>query len=285
MSDPVKKGLAETIRLEAPSPFNLFGVDLRQHVLGMELEMWVPILMAVTVGLGIVAVVWIGTRRLDREPGRLQAFLEMIADGLTGFFGGVLGKHAPRYTPLLSAFFLYILLMNYSALIPGFQAATSKLSTTVALALLIFCTTHYEGIRAHGLIGYGKHFLGEPLWLAPLMFPIHMAGELARPLSLSLRLFGNIFGEDTLGAVILSMGAFLFANCYIPVPIQFPLMFLAMLAGLIQAVVFTLLSAVYIGGACGAFEEHGHGEGHEAGHGAHAHEPHSAPVPAPAAAH
>lgn len=276
-------GLAETIRLEAPSPFNLFGIDLTQEVLGLELEMWVPVIMAVGVALTFVAVVWAGTRRLDREPGRLQAFLEMIADGLTGFFRGVLGAHAPRYTPFLSAFFLYILLMNYSALVPGLQAATSKLSTTVALALLIFCTTHYEGIRAHGLIGYGKHFLGEPLWLAPLMFPIHVAGELARPLSLSLRLFGNIFGEDTLAAVILSMGAFLFASIHLPIPIQFPLMFLSMLAGLIQAVVFTLLSAVYIGGACGAFEEHGH-EGHGEEHG-HAHESPSAPVHAPAVAH
>lgn len=238
------------------------------HLAGLHVPMvWVPVIMSLIVG-GVLVLwaTWV-TRRLEKVPGGAQSFTETIVEGLSNFFYGVLGEHAHRYVPLLGSFFLYILLMNYWAMIPGMGAATSKLSTTVGLAVIVFFVTHYEGVRAHGLGGYLKHFVGDPWWLAPIMFPIHVVGELARPLSLSLRLFGNIMGEDTLIAVIISLGAFLLTFIPLPLPLQFPLYFLALLAGLIQALVFSLLSSIYIGGAIGAFDEHGgdhggHGEKH-----------------------
>jgi F-type H+-transporting ATPase subunit a len=257
------------IHLEVPSWFELLHVDI-QHVelLGIPLLYWIPVIMSLAVALAIGGIAWLGTRRMARVPTRLQAFCEMIVEGLSNFFHGVLGDAAPRYVPLLGSLFLYILVMNWWAQIPGMQAATSRLSTTAALGIFVFLVTHYEGIRHAGPFGHLKHLAGGdfpdlplavriPLW--GLMFPLHVIGELARPLSLSLRLFGNIMGEDILIAVIISMGAFIMQQIYLPIPLHFPLILLGLLAGLLQALVFALLSSIYIGGAVGAFEEHGHG--------------------------
>jgi F-type H+-transporting ATPase subunit a len=234
--------------------------------------------MSLGVALTIGGVVWLGTRRLERVPTRLQALCESVVEGLDRFFHGVLGAAAPRYVPLLGSLFLYILVMNWWAQIPGMHAATSKLSTTAALGVFVFFVTQAEGIRHGGVFGHLKHMAGGdfpglpifvkiPLW--GLMFPLHVIGELARPLSLSLRLFGNIMGEDTLIAVIVSMSVFILQQIYLPIPLHFPLIFLGLLAGLLQALVFALLSSIYIGGAVGAFEEHGHGD--EEGHGGEGH--------------
>ncbi len=267
------------IHLEVPSWFELFHVDLhRTELFGIPLLYWVPVIMSMAVAVTLVLIFWAGTGKLKRVPGRWQAFCESIIEGLSNFFHSVLGSAAPRYVPLLGSLFLYILLMNWWAQVPGMHASTSKLSTTAALAIFVFFVTQYEGIRHGGLFGHLKHLAGGsfpglplivkiPLWT--LMFPLHIVGELARPLSLSLRLFGNIMGEDTLIAVIVSMSVVVMSAIYVPIPIHFPLLFLGLLAGLIQALVFSLLSAIYIGGAVGAFEEHGEGE--HGGHGGHGH--------------
>jgi F-type H+-transporting ATPase subunit a len=264
------------IHLELPSWFELFHVDLH-HVtfLGIPLLYWVPVIMSLLVALTIGGLVLLGTRRLERVPTRMQALCESVVEGLDGFFRGVLGDAAPRYVPLLGSLFLYILVMNWWAQLPGMAAATSKLSTTVALAVFVFGVTQVEGIRHAGLLGHVYHLMGGhdlkgiawvvQLPLRLLFLPLHVIGELARPLSLSLRLFGNIMGEDTLIAVTVSMAVFVFQTIYIPLPLQFPLLFLGLLAGLLQALVFSLLSAIYIGGMVGAFEKHG-GHGEE-GHG------------------
>ncbi len=290
-----KEGELE-LHFEVPSFFDLVGIHHDAKFLGLELLYWMPFLMAVIVGYGLVWMSKKATRRLERVPDPYQSFIEILVTGLKDFLHGLLGKQAPRYVPFLGSLFLFILLNNYSAILPGMHAATSKLSTTAALALIVFFVTQYEGVRAHGLKGYLGHFMGEPRWLFPIMLPIHLLGEVARPLSLSLRLFGNIMGEDTLVAVIVFLSVFVFSMIGIPIPLQFPAYLLAFLAGAIQALVFTLLSAVYIGGAVGAFDEghgeehgegHGHGEHEAAGHG-HAALPHGdahAHAAAPAAGH
>jgi F-type H+-transporting ATPase subunit a len=269
------------IHLEAPSWFELLHIDVEHTVLlGMPLLYWVPVFMSLLVALTLALISWLGTRRLERVPSRMQAFCESIVEGLSDFFHGVLGDAAPRYVPLLGSLFLYILLMNWWAQIPGMHAATSRLSTTAALAVFVFGVTQVEGIRHAGIGRHLYHLAGGDdlkgmslaiqLPLRALFFPIHVIGELARPLSLSLRLFGNIMGEDTLIAVFVSISVFIFDQIYLPIPLQFPLLFLGLLAGLLQALVFSLLSAIYIGGATGAFEKHGDGEG--AGeHSGHAH--------------
>ncbi len=240
---------------ELPSFLKWFGLH-HYEFWGIGHHNWVPLLMAWLVGLFLVVVSYLFTRNLSKVPGFSQSIAELLIVRMRKFFGQVLGEHVDRYLPLLGAMFLYILVMNYWPLIPGMHAATARLSTTLALAVVTFFVTHYEGFRASG-VDYLKHFV-EPIYLAPIMLPIHVVGEIARPVSLAVRLFGNIFGEDTLIATVI----ILFASVelllpVIPIPIQFPIYFLTLLAGLIQAIVFTILSAVYIGGAIGAFgEEH-----------------------------
>lgn len=266
------------IELETPNWLQLLGIDEKSYApLGIPLPYWVPVLMSVAVALTICGVVWLGTRRLERVPRRGQAFCEGIVDGLAHFFRGVLGDAAPRYVPLLGSLFLYILVMNWWAQIPGMHAATSKYSTTAGLAVCVFLITQLEGMRHAGVRGYlyhltGGHDLEGMAWfiqlpLRALFLPLHVIGELVRPLSLSLRLFGNIMGEDTVIAVLVSISVAIFNSSHLPIPLHFPMVFLGLLAGLIQALVFTLLSAIYIGGAAGAFEDHGHDRhGPEAAH-------------------
>jgi len=190
-----------------------------------------------------------GTRNLKRVPGGLQNVVEAIVEGLLNFFTGVLGeKRARMYMPLLGTFFLFILLSNYSGLIPGsgiisgFKAPTSDWNVTGALAIVVFFATHYYGIKAKG-IGYFKHFV-TPF---AAFLPLNLLEEVARPLSLTLRLFGNVFAEETIVFFLLVMAPFL-----VPVP----MMALSLLLGAIQALVFTILATSYIGAATEEHESH-----------------------------
>ncbi len=213
---------------------------------------------------GLAILCWLGTSRLTRVPGRLQNLLEWLVDALQRFCKNMIGEpYWRRFTPFVGSLFIYIFLVNAWGLIPGMQAATSTVNTTLALALCTFVMTHYAGFRCAGL-GYLKHFAGEPLWLAPLMFPIHVIGELARPLSLTLRLFGNIGGEEKAIAIFVSLG--LLTGAYIP--FQLPLSALGLFTSFVQALIFALLSSVYIAGALPhEHHEHAHGKHVEHGHG------------------
>ena len=130
----------------------------------------------------------------------------------------------------------------------------------MALAVTTIIYVHYHAIRVNGIGGYLKHYLGEPLWLAPLNLVSHTIGELARPVSLSLRLFGNMFGEDTVIAILILIAAPL-ASKLIVIPFQFPMVLLTIFTSFVQAMVFTMLTCVYIAGFM-AHEEH-HPPGHE----------------------
>ncbi len=214
---------------------------------------------------GLAALVWVGTRRMEKVPGGLQNLLEGVVEALTSFCRNIIGERfGDRFAPFIGALFMYIFLVNVVGIIPGVQAATSNINQTVALALCTFVATQYAGFRYAGF-GYVKHFAGEPLWLAPLMFPIHVVSEIARPISLTLRLFGNIFGEETAIAIFLSLAVYM-TGSYIP--FQLPMVALAVFTSFVQALIFALLSSVYIGGALPhlhAHPEHEHvGHGHEA---------------------
>lgn len=197
----------------------------------------------------VIAVITIlafaATRRLRRIPGRFQAGVELVVNGLIdGVFAPTIGSRekAIRYLPFLGTLFLFIIISNYTGLLPGavlhlpgFKPPTSELSVTVALALLAFAWTHGSGIRQNGLRYFG-HFLKPYPWLLPL----NIIEELVRPLSLSLRLFGNIFGGETVLWVLLSLFPW-----FVPIPI----MGLEIFFGFLQAFIFTSLTAVYIGAA------------------------------------
>jgi F-type H+-transporting ATPase subunit a len=180
-------------------------------------------------------------------------FAELIIGGLFSLFEIILGKSARRFTPYLGTLFLFILINNLMGLIPFMHSSTSAINTTVALAICTFFLVQGVGIKENGILGYLHHMAGSPKtamdWgFSVLLFPLHVLGEFIKPMSLSLRLFGNIFGEDVLIATMVVLGAGLFAGMHIPVglPFQIPFVFLAMLTSTIQALVFTLLSTVYI---------------------------------------
>ncbi len=216
--------------------------------------------MSVLVIVVLAVVSILGTRRLSKIPTtRSQGMLELIVSSLNNFVVGIIGPGGEKYTPFIGTLFIYILTMNLLGLVPGFKAPTSGLSITVALALIVFAMYNYYGIKESGFVPYMKHLIGEPLWLAPLMFPIHVIGELARPLSLSIRLFGNVFGEETILVILAGMSFALIKYHGIPVvtvPVQFPLMVFAVFTSFVQALVFSMLTTIYISIAVAGHEEH-----------------------------
>jgi F-type H+-transporting ATPase subunit a len=156
----------------------------------------------------------------------------------------MVGEEALRFFPLIATLSLFIVSGNLIGLIPGFESPTANLNTTAALAITAVLYSEFVGMKTHGA-AYIKHFMGPLWWLAPLMLPIEFISHLARMLSLSLRLFGNIRGEDILLAVLLGLVPYL-----VPVPI----MLLAVFTSFLQAFIFVVLTLIYIQGAL----EHAH---------------------------
>lgn len=208
---------------------------------------WMPEMVPVTWLVILIlcgAVIAMRGRWKTRNPGKFQTFLEFVVVSLDNFVHSIVGHEAKTLTPIMGTFFIFILSLNLFGLIPGFISPTANMNTTVAFALLAFAIVQYYGITRLGPWGYFKHFWGEPWQLGILMFPIHVIGELARPLSLSLRLFGNIFGEDLVIVVIISIVIKLLGNALIPA--QVPMMLFAIFTSFIQALVFAMLVGIYI---------------------------------------
>ena len=148
-----------------------------------------------------------------------------------------------RYVSVIGTIGLFIWFSNLLGLIPGFVSPTSNLNVTAGASVFVFIYYHWQGLKDHGLLGYLKQFAGPVWWLAWLFFPLEIISHFARPVSLSLRLFGNIFGED-LVIIILFLTIF-------PVLVPLPVMILAIITSTIQALVFVMLSVTYIAGAVG----------------------------------
>jgi len=169
----------------------------------------------------------------------------VIIGGLENFMVEITGPEGRAFFPFIATIFLYIFVCNLIGLVPGFFSPTASLNTTLSMALCTFVLTHAIGIKFHG-VKYIKHFLG-PIWaLAPLMFVIEGIGHLARIMSLSVRLFGNIFGKEKILGILFGL-----AGLYL---VPLPILFLGILVSFIQAVVFMLLAIVYFTGAM----EHAH---------------------------
>ncbi|MBK6899919.1 MAG: F0F1 ATP synthase subunit A [bacterium] len=228
-----------------------------------------PLFSALAALIIMTVLLRVASRPTD-EPSRFHVAIEMLVDGLYGLVEGAIGPSARRYTPYLGTLFMFILINNFMGLVPFLHASTSSINTTVSLALCTFLYVQFIGIKENGPLGYLHHLAGSPRsgleWgFVPLMFPLHVLGEFIKPLSLSLRLFGNIMGEDKLLAVFVVLGAGMLSFAHLPfgLPIQVPIMFLAMLTSTIQALVFTLLSTIYIA----LMLPHGEHEHAAAGHG------------------
>ena len=202
------------------------------------------------------------TLNLKRVPeGKGQTLLEMFVGGIMDFFGGILGEGGKKYLPFVGSFFIFILSLNYIGLIPGFQAPTADLNTTLALGITAVIGVQIIAIKENGFGGYIKHLIGNPTWLGFLMFPIEVVAQLSRAGSLAIRLFGNIFGEKSVVIQLTGLGAISVGAFILPIPVQVPMVFFAMFGGLLQAFVFTLLTTIYIV----LFIEH-HDDAHEAHH-------------------
>ncbi len=177
----------------------------------------------------------------------LRNFFETTAESVYGMVEGAMGeKNAAKFFPLIGALWMFILFGNLIGLIPGFVTPNDTLKTNVGIALMVFLLTHYYGIKEHGFINYFKHFMGPSIALAPLIFPIELISHLARPLSLSVRLLGNMMADHK---VVMSFFAL------VPILVPLPFMLLGLLVCLIQALVFCTLTMVYIGMAI-EHEEH-----------------------------
>ena len=184
--------------------------------------------------------------KIEMIPGKSQNFWEMLVGGIESFMADNMGKEGARMMfPMLATFALYILVGNMIGLMPGFMSPTSNLNITLGCTLIIFTTTHILGVRFHGP-AYIKHFLGPIPWLIPLMFPIELISHLARILSLSIRLFGNIMAKETLLGIL-----FLLAGAYFG---PLPILCLGVLVSVVQSLVFVLLSILYFSAAM----EHAH---------------------------
>ena len=176
----------------------------------------------------------------------LRNLFEMFTDAVLATAEGVMGEHhARQFLPFIGTLAVFIFFSNVLALIPGFIPPTAMMKTNVALAISVFLVTHVWGVRSHGL-KYFKHFLGPILVLAPLMLPIELVSHLARPVSLTLRLMGNIAADHKVVA------AFFLA---VPLLVPVPFLILGVLVAIVQTLVFCLLTMVYIHGAV-AHEEH-----------------------------
>ena len=189
--------------------------------------------------LVLIIISFLVSRSLKLVPGRLQNFLEVVIGGLKNLLVDTMGKDGMRFFPLMATIALFILMCNLGGIIPGFYSPTANLNTNLSMALVVFLLTHIVGVKIHGA-KYIKQFMGPVWWMAPLMIPVELIGHLARPLSLTMRLFGNIFGEDLVLIVLLFLVPFL-------MPI--PMLVLMLFTSLLQAFVFTLLAMMYISGA------------------------------------
>lgn len=198
------------------------------------------------IALGLVILGALATRRLSlRDPSKTQNLVELIVSSLNSFTVGIIGPEGERYTPFIGTMFIYILAMNLIGLVPGMHSPTSNLSFTLALAVVVFIMYNYYGVRRVGAFRYLKHLAGEPLWLAPLMLPIHIIGEIARPISLAVRLYGNVFGKEIILVVFAGM-TYVLVPYFVAIPTHFPMLVFAVFISFVQAMVFSLLSAIYI---------------------------------------
>ncbi|MEG1107907.1 MAG: F0F1 ATP synthase subunit A [Oscillospiraceae bacterium] len=212
------------------------------HLFGLEVNSVTVTTWGIMVFLTIVF--FILGRNLKQNPGgRKQVAVELAVDSIIGFLGGVVGSRekAQRFFPILGTLFVVILVSNYSGLIPGMghvpgmQAPTSVWSYSLGISAIVFVLTFIVGFRHHRL-GYFKHYI-KPV---AIMIPLVLMEEIVRPFSLSLRLYGNVFAEETVVANIANL-------CPIGLPV--PFMFMGIFFGFMQALVFTLLTATYLVGA------------------------------------
>jgi len=213
---------------EELTPFVVFNLGPLQ-VTNTVVHTWIIMI--------IVSIVFIILgKNLKVRPTRFQNALEWIVETIDHLIRDMIPEKPRLFLPIVGTLTIFIASANLGGLIPGLKSPTTDLNTPLALAIVVFFSVHYYGIRRKGLLGHLKHYV-EPIFI---LLPIEVASELARTMSLTFRLFGNILGEEIVIAVLFLI---------LPVLIPVPMMLFSIFTSVIQAYVFTLLTVVYISGA------------------------------------
>ena len=222
------------------------------------------LVMVYLIVFALIALAFVVRSRLSVDtPGKLQIVFEDAVGALGGMLDDMVGPKGRSYLPLVATVGIFILVCNLIGLIPGFMAPTSSINVTLGCALTVWVYYHVQGVKEQGLLSYLKHFAappGAPLFIAPIMLPIEIISHFSRVLSLSLRLFGNIFGEELVILILFSI---------VPFVVPLPMMFLGIITSTLQAFIFIMLTMIYLSGAVAA--EHGPAEAHGHEPAGHAH--------------
>ena len=218
--------------------FELVGLGHFAHAYPHVIYSWV--VMAILIGFG-----FLGVKAVTLIPSKGQNFFEILISGLEEFAVTISGEEGRWLLPIIATIFIYIATCNLIGLIPGFFPPTASINTTVSCAITVVVFTHVIGIKYHGA-GYIKHFMGPVWWMVPIILPIELIGHLARVLSLSFRLFGNMMGHELVLGILFALAGLYFA--------PLPIMALGIFVALVQAFVFFLLSVMYFTAAM----EHAH---------------------------
>lgn len=206
----------------------LFGLPLTETLVNTWVVMGILIIVSLLL-----------TRNLKVIPGKAQVIAETIVGGIDNLTESTMGKDKMKFAPYMLALFMFLGLANLAGLI-GARPPTADLNVTIALALMTFFMTQGFGLAAKGLGGYLKGYI-EPL---PLLLPINIIGELANPVSLSFRLFGNMLGGVIIMSLLYSaLTGFIFIALAIPIPLHF---YFDIFSGLLQSFIFVMLSMVFI---------------------------------------
>jgi F-type H+-transporting ATPase subunit a len=232
---------------EAPHLLTFIYKNLSSVALAAFVHSWENIFYSVLIGTLLSIFFCLGIRKSALIPSGVQNFLEWIVEAIQNLIVEILGTTGQKYIPFLGTLFLYILSMNVVGMFPLMKAPSSSLNITVGLALCVFFYVQYLNIKNKGFLGFLYYLAGSPKdrlgWMiVPLMFPVELLTELSRPITLSLRLYGNIFGEKILISYFTLVGI----GLAVFFPIQTPFLFLGLLTGIMQAAVFAMLSTVYI---------------------------------------
>jgi F-type H+-transporting ATPase subunit a len=234
---------------ELPNIIGLLAELNERNAFGHFLHQWESAIYALLVIGLLTTAASFATRKREIIPGRLQSGAEFLVSFVDDFVISILGPRGHKFTPFVGTIFLYILSMNYIGLVPFFKSPSSDLSTTVSLALIVFFYVQYTALAELGFIGYVDHLMGNPrattfftaiftILMAIFMFCLHVIAELVRPISLSLRLRSNVYGDDIILGLFASWGLK-------GIILLAPNFILVLLTSTIQAAVFSILTLVY----------------------------------------
>jgi F-type H+-transporting ATPase subunit a len=239
--------------------FGLFGSSAEQVFGAYTEENAIPwyTVMFILAALFSLAVVWIlkPGRLSEDEPSNTQLTLEAGVLAVRNLLVDNVGPHGLKYFPVIATFGILILVSNLMGLFPGLMSPTASTSVTFALGITSFVYYNAIGIKENGLFGHLRHFAGPVIWLAPLMFPIELISNLVRPMSLGVRLFGNLFGDEQILGTISGLVMWLVPVLIMP---------LSVFVAFMQTFIFVLLSILYISEVTHAPHDEGHG-GHDPG--------------------